>query len=74
MLKNTSPGRDLVITETPAEMTAAILEAIRRPEEFRETAESGRRAVLARYSWNRLAEQLDAVWRSLAAMPIQLGV
>jgi glycosyltransferase involved in cell wall biosynthesis len=69
-----TPGRDLVVTETPAEMTAAILEAIRRTEVFREAAESGRRAVLARYSWNRLAEQLDDVWRSLAAVPGEVRV
>ena len=35
-----TPGRDLVVTETLANMVAAILEAIRRPEEFRETAET----------------------------------
>jgi len=59
-------GRDLTLTETPADMPAAILEAIRRPDEARETAEAGRRRVLERYSWVRLADQLDRVWRSVA--------
>lgn len=61
--------RDLVVNETPAEMTAAILEAIRQPEQFRDMAENGRRRVLDRYSWDPLAEQLDALWRTLAPIP-----
>jgi polysaccharide biosynthesis protein PslH len=59
------PGRDLTVTETRAEMVAAIEEAIRRPDEARETAENGRRRVLGRYSWVPLAEQLDRVWHSI---------
>jgi hypothetical protein len=47
-------------------MADAILETIRRPDEARETAESGRRQVLARYSWIPLAEHLAKVWRSVA--------
>jgi glycosyltransferase involved in cell wall biosynthesis len=61
-----TPARDLVVTETPAEMAAAAIAAIQRPEELRETAESGRRQVLARYSWDLLAERLNAVWQSVA--------
>ncbi len=60
------PGRDLVVTGTPEEMVDPIVEAVRRPEEARETAESGRRVVLARYSWDPLADKLDAVWRAAA--------
>ena len=47
-------------------MTDRILEGIREPEERRETAERGRRRVLSRYSWNPLADKLEAVWRSVA--------
>jgi glycosyltransferase involved in cell wall biosynthesis len=63
--------REVVVTESPAEMPAAILEAIRRPDEARETAENGRRRVLARYSWVRLAEQLDRVWQAVAQAPVR---
>jgi glycosyltransferase involved in cell wall biosynthesis len=59
-------GRELIVTETPAEMTERILEGIRQPDELRETAERGRRRVLSRYSWNPLADKLEAVWRSVA--------
>ena len=59
-------NRDLILTETPAEMPTAILEAIRRPNDAREMAENGRRRVLERYSWVPLADQLDRVWREVA--------
>jgi glycosyltransferase involved in cell wall biosynthesis len=61
-----TPERDLIVTDTPQAMTAAILDAIRRPDLLQETAESGRRRVLARYSWEPLAARLDAVWQSVA--------
>jgi polysaccharide biosynthesis protein PslH len=61
-----APGRDLVVTETPGEMTAAILAAIRDPDELRDTAERGRLRVQARYSWGPLADRLAAVWESVA--------
>ena len=58
------PGRDLLIGDSRDELVSAALAAIRRPEELTETAESGRRQVLARYSWELLAERLDDVWAS----------
>lgn len=64
-------GRDLIVTETPAEMTEAILAAIQSPDEARDTAESGRRRVLGRYSWEPLSGHLDAVWQSVAGVPIR---
>ncbi|MCE9560478.1 MAG: glycosyltransferase family 4 protein [Planctomycetes bacterium] len=63
------PNRDLIVTETPSEMTDRILEAIRNPEELQETAERGRRRVLARYSWEPLADKLEHVWQSVARIP-----
>lgn len=63
------PGRDLMAAETPVELVGPVLDAIRRPEEALETAESGRRRVLARYSWDPLSDKLDAVWRSAAGVP-----
>ena len=67
-----TPGRDLVVTETPAEMVAAILEMIRHPDDAQETAENGRQRVLARYSWEPLTDHLDAVWHSVAQIPAQV--
>ncbi len=69
---NLSPERDLIVTETPAEMTDRILEAVRHPEEFQETAEHGRRRVLANYSWDPLADKLEQVWHSVSRVPVAI--
>ena len=61
--------RELTVTETPAEMTAAILDTIKNPDDALEMAEAGRRRVVAHYSWDLLAERLDAVWQSVARVP-----
>jgi glycosyltransferase involved in cell wall biosynthesis len=61
--------RDLIVTETPAEMAAEILTAIRRPDDLQETAESGRQQVLKHYSWDLLADRLGSVWQSAARVP-----
>jgi glycosyltransferase involved in cell wall biosynthesis len=68
-----TPGRDLAVADNPAEMTTAILDAIRQPDELQEAAESGRRRVLAHYSWDPLAERLDEVWRSLQRRSARLA-
>ncbi len=68
-----APARDLLVADTPDEMVAATLAAIRGPEELQDTAESGRRQVLAHYSWDLLAERLDGVWNSVAREPALVG-
>lgn len=67
------PGRDLLIAETQDEMVNTTLHAIRAGEQLQDTAESGRRQVLARYSWELLAERLDGVWNSVARQPTLVG-
>jgi polysaccharide biosynthesis protein PslH len=68
-----APGRDLFIADTCEELVSTALAAIRRPEELTETAESGRRHVLARYSWELLAERLNDVWASAAGVAVRSG-
>jgi polysaccharide biosynthesis protein PslH len=68
-----APGRDLLIADTCEELVSTALAAIRRPEELTETAESGRRHVLARYSWELLAERLNDVWTSAAGVAVRSG-
>jgi glycosyltransferase involved in cell wall biosynthesis len=69
-----TPGRDLVVTGTPGELPDAILQAIRRPDELQEMAESGRSRVLARYSWGPLAERLGEIWGSLCQRTARITV
>jgi glycosyltransferase involved in cell wall biosynthesis len=59
-------GRDLLVADTPESLVNTALAAIRRPDELSDTAERGRRQVLAHYSWELLAERLDAVWSEVA--------
>jgi len=59
-------GRDLIVTDSPADMPAAILAAMRFPEEAQSLAENGRRHVVAHYSWEPLAERLNTVWQAVA--------
>jgi glycosyltransferase involved in cell wall biosynthesis len=61
-----TPGRDLLVANASEEMVSAALGAIRRPDELADTAERGRRQVLAHYSWELLAERLDSVWNDVA--------
>jgi glycosyltransferase involved in cell wall biosynthesis len=60
------PGRDYVRADGPAEVADAIVRGIRSPDELQDTAEAGRRAVLAGYDWGPLADRLDRVWRRTA--------
>ncbi len=69
-----TPTRDLIVANTQEEMVSATLDAIRRPDELRDTAESGRRQVLERYSWELLAERLDGVWNAVAREPALVQV
>jgi glycosyltransferase involved in cell wall biosynthesis len=64
-----APARDLLVADSLDELVGASIAAIRRPEELADTVESGRRQVLARYSWELLAERLDGVWNSVAHAP-----
>jgi glycosyltransferase involved in cell wall biosynthesis len=62
------------VTETPAEISDAILAAFRSPDELQETAERGRRQVLNRYSWDPLADRLAGVWQSVTCLPVRIPV
>ncbi|AWM39263.1 glycosyltransferase family 4 protein [Gemmata obscuriglobus] len=67
------PNRDLLVAETPEGMVNATLAAIRAGDQLQDTAESGRQRVLARYSWDLLAERLDDVWTSAVRQPAYVG-
>ena len=64
-----TPARDLLIADSHDELVKAALSAIRQPEELADTAESGRRQVLAHYSWDLLANRLENVWHAVAREP-----
>jgi glycosyltransferase involved in cell wall biosynthesis len=59
-------GRHYTEANSVAEMSAAILDAMRRPEHHRTLARQGRKVVVRRYDWSILALQLEAIWREHA--------
>ncbi len=63
-------GRDLLVAETSEEIVSTALAAIRQPGELADTAENGRRQVLANYSWELLAGRLETVWNEVARTPV----
>lgn len=56
------PGRHLTVVEDVDDLPKAIIRAVREPAEAQVQAERGREAVLRRYGWDALADQMERVW------------
>jgi polysaccharide biosynthesis protein PslH len=56
------PERHLTVVEDVEDLSEAIIRAVREPAVMASQAERGREAVLRRYGWDSLAEQMDRVW------------
>jgi glycosyltransferase involved in cell wall biosynthesis len=64
------PGRDFIQVETADEMAHALIDGVRNPQRLQAMARRGREAVLGKYSWDVLADQLERAWHdSLAHDP-----
>jgi glycosyltransferase involved in cell wall biosynthesis len=59
-------GQDLTVVEDIGDLTNALIAAVRHPDVLQEQCERGREKVLDHYDWDRLAEQLEQVWRQCA--------
>jgi glycosyltransferase involved in cell wall biosynthesis len=59
-------GRDLTVVGDVDDMTAALIGAVRAPNEMRAQARRGREVVVAHYGWDALAERMERVWRECA--------
>jgi glycosyltransferase involved in cell wall biosynthesis len=70
---NLTPDRDLIVTDGHEPMADAIIEGIRGFEALRDTAEEGRRKVLAQYDWGPLADKLDEVWWAATTTPSRIA-
>jgi glycosyltransferase involved in cell wall biosynthesis len=55
-------GRHLTLVEDVDDLVGAILGAARSPTLMLEQARRGREAVVRRYGWDALADQLERVW------------
>jgi glycosyltransferase involved in cell wall biosynthesis len=63
------PGRHMTVVEDVDDLVGAVIAAVRCPNTMEEQARAGREAVLRRYGWDRLAEQLERVWVDCVAGP-----
>lgn len=62
-------GQDLTVVNKINDLIQAIITGIRNPDTLQEQSERGREKVLEQYDWDRLAEQLEQVWRQCATEP-----
>jgi len=59
-------GQDLTVVEDIDDLSNELIAAIRHPEVLQAECERGREKVLEHYNWDRLAGQLEQVWRQCA--------
>ncbi|MAG59706.1 hypothetical protein CMO96_02875 [Candidatus Woesebacteria bacterium] len=56
-------GVDVYIRDTASDMANAVVELLRSPEKAKVLAENARRLVERKYSWDKMGEKLDKVYR-----------
>ena len=56
------PEKHLTVVEDVDDLAKAIIQAVREPAAMQGQAERGREAVLARYGWDALADEMERVW------------
>jgi glycosyltransferase involved in cell wall biosynthesis len=59
-------GRELLLADTPADFTAAVLRVLREPGQARHMGEAGRRAVHEHFRWEALGKELVDYWERVA--------
>ncbi|HTU91282.1 MAG TPA: glycosyltransferase [Gemmataceae bacterium] len=62
-------GHDFTVVEDIDGLKNAIITAVRHPDVLQAECERGRERVLENYDWDRLAGQLEQVWRQCASEP-----
>jgi glycosyltransferase involved in cell wall biosynthesis len=67
------PDRHLTVVEGADDMADALVRCLHQPREMRAQAERGRRVVLDRYDWDRLAGRLEQVWTATVACGVGGG-
>src|SRR5262249_31202261 len=60
------PEQHLTVVEGADDMAEALVRCLNQPHQMRAQAERGRRVVLERYDWDRLAGRLEQVWIATA--------
>jgi glycosyltransferase involved in cell wall biosynthesis len=61
------PSDHLTVVDAVSDLIPAIVQGIRQPARMANQALRGRRAVVANYDWDAMAERLDRVWADCLA-------
>ena len=59
-------GRHLLVAEKPAEIAEAVTKIFQQPDLAASLTQESLRELQARYTWDRIADQFDAIYSSLA--------
>jgi glycosyltransferase involved in cell wall biosynthesis len=62
-----TPGEDIIIADSPAEIASAVIRLIGDENERRRLTDNARRKVEADYSWERRARQVEEIFERLLA-------
>jgi len=61
-----APGEDLLIADTPADFSRAVLDLLSDAPLRRRLQVNGRRTVVQKYDWGEIAGVLEGIWRKVA--------
>lgn len=64
-----TPGKDLVIADSPQAFANAVVNLLQRRDARRQLGENGRKLVSEQYGWNKIARRLEAVWLEVVGRP-----
>jgi len=66
-------GVHLSLADAPSDFAARTVELLESPDEQRRLGENGRKLVVDRYSWDRIAGLLDSAWRQACTQGACVG-
>lgn len=64
-----TPGEHFIQADGVEAMASGVIRCLRHPQTVGTLAARGRAVVAEHYDWDRLAEKLDAIWRSAGIAP-----
>jgi glycosyltransferase involved in cell wall biosynthesis len=62
-----TPGRDLIVANTPEQFAIEVLDLLRRPKRASQLAQAGRKLVEEKYSWASMAVAYENLYQQVIA-------
>lgn len=57
-------GKEIIIRDTPVQLAEAVIQILKNPKEAEKIAESARKLVEEKFSWPKMGEYLDEIYKS----------